>query len=350
MLKINKIETSKHKIPQRLLMTQGIIPNHPSVSVMSGSQGGGKSTLVANLLMNPYMYGSSFEGLEKELKKHPKTTMEQPYFDAIFLFIGSDDDMYDHLIDSDIIKQNHVCKTPSAMEIQKVIDNQKAIIDKSKGNMLHVPKILFIFDDVVNDGMLMRSRPMLELFVKGRHLNSSTWMLSQYLNLISKPMRLQANFLFVFKCNRAELEVLADQFTPPTMTKKEFSSMVQETNRDNDESKNNFLLIVKRAPEDQRFRKNLEEFVVLKRLKYQPKLDKLPPPKELEDREFDMENTIKDIQQDYSHIARASFANHKEAYEEIDRQFAKVHKSDKPKDKTKPKKGRPRKKNPYSKR
>jgi hypothetical protein len=240
------------------------------------------------------MYGLSLEGMEKELEKNPDA-MPKPYFDAIFLMIGSDDDMYDHLIDQGIIKQNHVCHMPSPEDVQRVIDCQKAAINKAKGDMKKVPKILFIFDDVVNDGKLMRSKPFLECFVKGRHINSSTWMLTQYLNLCPKALRLQANYLFVFKSNRAELQVLSDQFCPPSMTKKEFSKMVQETTQDDEENKNNFLVICKRAPEDKRFRKNLDKFVTLKRLKYVPKPMPLPP-KEVADLDFDVEHTIKQIE------------------------------------------------------
>ena len=300
MLKIEKIETSKHAIKNRKLMEMGVIPHHPSITVLSGSQGGGKSTLVGNLLSKPHMYGKSYELMEDELAKwerggkKSKPPPKRGYFDAIFLFIGSDDDMYDHLIDEGIIKQNHVCHMPTPFDIQKVIDGQKAAVENADGDMTQVPKILCIFDDVVNDGALMRSKPFLELFVKGRHINSSTFFLSQYLNLVPKPCRLQANWLFIFKSNRAELQVLTDQFCPPNATKKEFAAMVHEATRDDEESSNNVFIIVKRAPEDQRFRKNLDKFVHLKRMKYTPKIKyKRPSKKEIEDRDFDIEATVK---------------------------------------------------------
>jgi hypothetical protein len=295
-LKIQKIDTSKKNIKQRKLMEMCIIPHHPSVSVMSGSQGGGKSTLVANLLTNPVMYGVSHEGMEEELKKNKKAP-PKGYFDAIFLMIGSLDDMYDKLIEDGIIKQNHVCHMPTPMDIQKVIDGQKAIIDQSNGDMSKTPKILFIFDDCVNDGTLIRSRPFLELFVKGRHLNSSTWFLSQYLNLVTKSCRLQANYLFQFKSNRAEIQILCDQFCPPTCSKQEFSDMIHEATIDDKENKNNFLLIVKRCPEDQRFRKNLDKFIHLKRMHYAPKLKYVPSKKEVDDADFDQQTTINELKQ-----------------------------------------------------
>jgi hypothetical protein len=298
LLKIKKIDTSKHKIKQRKLMENMVIPHHPSVSIMSGSQGGGKSTLVANLLTNPLMYGLSHEGMEKELKKN-KNAEKRGYFDAIFLMLGSDDDMYEKLIDDGIVKQNHVCHLPTPADIQKVITGQKQIIERVKKDFSKVPKILFIFDDCVNDGALMRSKPFLELFVKGRHLNSSIFFLSQYLNLVTKSCRCKSNYLFQFKSNRAEVDILCDQFCPPTCTKREFASMIHEATKDDKESKNNFLLIVKRCPEDQRFRKNLNKFITLKRMHYAPKLKFQPSKKETEDLDYEQEGTIQSIHQQY---------------------------------------------------
>jgi len=295
-LKIEKVDTSKHNLQQRALMEHGIIPHHPAISVFSASQGGGKTTLVANLLTNPLMYGKSMEDYSnKELAKN-KSLQPKGYFDAIFLMIGSEDDMYDKLIEDDIIKQNHVCLLPTPADLQKVIDQQKSAIQQANGDISKVPKVLFIFDDVVNDRVLLRSKAFLQCFVAGRHINSSTWLLSQYLNLIPKACRLQANYLFVFRFNRAELQVLTDQYCPANVTKKEFAELCYSAVEEKDDgNKNSFLLIGKRASEDKRFRRNLDSFLTLKRMKYAPKLDKLPKKKEIEDIDFDNEMVVKEI-------------------------------------------------------
>ena len=59
-MKIVKIDSSKHKIKQRIMMNADVIPKHPSISVFSGSQGGGTSTLVNNLLTKPHFYQENF--------------------------------------------------------------------------------------------------------------------------------------------------------------------------------------------------------------------------------------------------------------------------------------------------
>ena len=248
--------------------------------------------MVANMLTNPAMYGKSMEGLKPNQKP-------RGYFDAIFLMIGSDDDMYDRLIEDEVIQNNHVCHRPTSEDVQRVIDEQRGIIERMDGRVDLAPRILFIFDDVANDGRLMRSKAFLEVFVKGRHINSSTWFLSQYINLIPKPCRLQANCTFVFKCTLAEMMVLADQYTPPTITKKEFHNLVMKATSDSDEKKNNFLFIYKRAPEEQRFRQNLDSFIHVKRLGYKPKLDmpKKPTAQEIDNRDYEIEETVRKLEQ-----------------------------------------------------
>lgn len=259
-----------------MLMEMDIVPRHPTVSVFSGSAGGGKSTLIANMLTKPHMYGKSLELLEpssassKNLKK--KMPPPRPYYDAIFLLIGSDDDMYDELIADGTIRPEHVKHMPTPADIQSIIDHQKKLMADHEGDITKVPKILCIFDDVINDKKLIGSKPFMELFVKGRHINSSTWLLCQYLNLCPKSCRLQASYLFVFKSNRAEMEVLQQQFCPPDMGKQDFYDMVMMATSDDApdhksaigksrQNKNNFLVIVKRAPLEKRFRQNLDHYI-----------------------------------------------------------------------------------------
>lgn len=297
MLDIVKIPTKKHKIKQRALMKHHVIPHFPSISIFSGAAGSGKTNLVANLLSNQNMYGPSHEDYSKQhMTKNP---IKKPYFDAIFLFIGSMDDMYDQLIEDGIIKQNHVCEQPTPDDVQKVIDTQNSLLEQAKGDITKIPKILLIFDDVVNDGKFMRSKAFLTAMVKGRHFNSSTFLCTQYINLVSRPTRIQANYMFIYKMNRQEVQVITDQFCPPNCTKNEFAKLLDDATSNDEKSKHNFLVIEKGAAPDVQFRKNLDKFITVKRLNYVPKLEKIPP-KELQDREFDNEFTIREINDDFN--------------------------------------------------
>jgi hypothetical protein len=270
-LEIKKIETKKHRIWQRSFMKADIIPQHPCISVFIGSAGAGKSNLCVNMLQNPYMFGPSTEGVLPKKNKITGMEMpikEEPYFDIVFLLIGSDDDLWDHSIDIGLIKKENVIESPTEDDIMRIIKIQQALFEKHEGDITKTPKILIICDDLANDGKLLRSKAFLHLFVKNRHLNASVWFLSQYLNLIPKACRLQAPYFFVFKFNRAEAELLAEQYCPPDIDKKSFIEMCYNVTKDivDDEGKiiksNNFLLICKKAPEGKRFRQNFDKYIM----------------------------------------------------------------------------------------
>ena len=245
-LKITKIDTKKSGIKQRPLADQGIIPRHPSVSIFNGAQGSGKTTLLINLLSRPEFYG--------------RKGRSKGYFDEIILFTNSDDDMYDELIAKKILKENLIKFNPSAEDIQHLITHQNAILKKTK-NISKAPKILVIFEDIVSNQRLMRSKPFLECFVKPRHLNFSVWLLTQYLNIVPKSLRMQANHVFAFKGNKLENQILEDHFTPAGCCAKCFNKLIQDATAPEEGDKFPFLHISKRKPVAQRFRRNLDTFL-----------------------------------------------------------------------------------------
>jgi hypothetical protein len=254
-LKIMPLKTSKNNRKYRSLMEKAIIPKEGLV-IFSGSSGAGKTTIINNMLTNPIMYGKSTELIqENELPKG--------FFDAVFLLIGSDDDGYDNLIKEGIIKSNHVAKNATPADLQRIIDAQKTFMEQSKGNIKKVPRILIIMDDMVSDVRFMKSKPMLNLATAQRHLNCTTFMCTQYLNLIPKSIRQQALWNFICKVNRVELELITDTFCPPLVSAKAFKNIVYQALMDSPESKHNILIIAKKEPEETRFRRNLDEYIIM---------------------------------------------------------------------------------------
>lgn len=267
-LSIDAAPTSKHKIWQRKLMKEKIIPGHPMVSIFCGTQGSGKSTLIFNLLSKPIFYGPSYEyeGMDDEgdKKKRGKAKVinPKPYFDHVFVFIGSDDDMYDPLVEAELIEKKYI--RPSSEEIREVIDQQKQNIEEADGDLSQVPRILFIYDDIIGDQKIMRSREFSETFFGERHLNSSTWLLGQYLNRIPKACRLQANWLIQFSPSAPEMEVLQDM-RPHNISKEQFREMVtRATEAQEGEKKRNFFVMVKGEPTERKFRKNFDTLLVIR--------------------------------------------------------------------------------------
>lgn len=254
---------------QRMLMEKGIIPGHPKVTILSGSAGSGKTSVVWNLLTNPLMYGPSYELMsdEERAKSDP-----QGFFDAVFLFLGSADDAYDILIKKKIIKPEHVAIHPKPEQIQEIINNQISLMHEAKSDINKIPKILFIIDDLVTDIKLMKSKPMLNIMTRGRHINSSTLLCTQYINLVPRPIRQQASFLILFKLNRVEVKVITEQYCPPLVSTSDFHHLIDECTKDDELSHNNFMVISKTAPLATRFRKNFDIYIVPPNTLEQPKL------------------------------------------------------------------------------
>lgn len=242
-------ETKKNNIKQRPAMEEGIIMRHPSISIFVGSVGSGKSTLVINLLSKHNLLGK-----DKETNK--------PYFDEIFVFTGSDDDLYDNLIDMNIIKKNKIKIDPTPEDIGKVIKLQrKEIAEKGIDKSA---KVLIILDDVADNAPLLRSPELKTLFIKPRQLNICVFLLAQYMMLIPKFMRNNAQNIFFFRGNRSDHEILAEQFCPSNMDKKTFLKLIDQCVNDRGNETHNFMHINRRKPLESRFRRNLNKIIKIK--------------------------------------------------------------------------------------
>jgi hypothetical protein len=260
-LQIVPVPSKKAQIQQRLLMKEGVIPNHASICIFSGPAGGGKTTLVANLLMYPQFYGMSYEGVKvpkaEDIKKGrvSKKILPRKYFDIIILLIGSADDMYDDLLEDGTIDKRIM--NPTIEDIQSIIDTQEELLDDNNRNILKVPKLLIICDDLMSNSRLVKSEPFKALSIKNRHLNSSVWFLTQYINLTPKSIREQASHIFIFQCTAQCVQVLMEQFRENKTSKKEFEDMIDHATEIQDDGKRNFLYINKRSKH--KFRKNLDK-------------------------------------------------------------------------------------------
>ena len=239
-LKIVPYKTNKHKIKQRPLMKQGVIPIHPSSVIFNGRSGSGKSNLMVNLLTRPEFYG--------------KTSPDDPkshYFDLIFLFsptAHNGDDLVRYLE----LPDKRIFTDFDLNALNNIISTQESLI-KQKG-LLKSPKILLLLDDIQSDAKFLRSKEILKVFIQNRHLNISTWLCGQSFKLSPRACRLQANNLFFYPGSGSEMQILADEFCPPKMNKKEFLALANHATNEMYQ----FLHVNMREPPKTRFRKNLD--------------------------------------------------------------------------------------------
>ena len=232
-LTIKGMPTAKSKIPQRLLMEKKIIPQHPASVVFNGSSGSGKTNLLISLLTTDYYF--------------------KDYFDYIFLFspTGASDDMFEHLK----LNPENIFVDLDPDDLSKIMEKQKNIIDK-KG-IEKAPKILVIFEDCQANNKFMKSKPFLKAFIANRHYGMSTWLCGQSFTRTPRACRLQANNIFFFKGSGGEHELMAKEFTPPGLKKKQFLALIDEATTGD----YSFLHINMKSPHKERYRKNIDEII-----------------------------------------------------------------------------------------
>lgn len=251
-LSIRPIETSKDKIEQPDLAKHEnmYIPPLGSSVIMSGKSGCGKSTLLANLLLDERFYG-------------PSTTKPKGWFDKIFLFspTANGDDVQKSL---GIDKRYVFTDLSEAAELLDVIlDTQQRKLDKAEGAH-KVAQYAIIFDDVIGDTRFMNDKAFTRCFYQVRHVNCTTFICTQHFRKVPKVCRLQANFVFFFQGSAAEVDIVTEEYAPPMYTRKEFMQLVNDATRE----RYSFLTINNKLGWEKRFRRNLDEFIQLKNMRY----------------------------------------------------------------------------------
>ena len=117
--------------------------------------------------------------------------------------------------------------------VKQLIDKMTKSVEKGEKR-----KILLILDDCVADTRFHDSPTLKQLFVRGRHLNISVIITSQYMKSIPPIARSNSDFILLGQLNQQGLEICSDEFTSAGLTKKEFAKLYRESTMDF-----NFLII-----------------------------------------------------------------------------------------------------------
>ena len=239
------IPTMKSQTPQRDLMNSGVIPKAGAITLINGSIGSGKTNLLYNLLANPLYYGKD-------------QSTGRPYWDELFFFTNSHDEIIEDLMNRNIINKSHVKHMPDESHLKQVIKNQKELIKKSNGDWSKVPILFIIFDDII-DSDLIKTQAFKTLCFRNRHLNISVFCLGQYLYSWDKKMRQQATNIICFNGNAQEKELITEMFCPSELNKKEFANLIGYAWEATDDNPRPFLHIARK--EKYKFRKSFVEII-----------------------------------------------------------------------------------------
>lgn len=249
-LLIEKIETSKDLIEQPDLAKDDnmYIPPLGSSVVISGKSGCGKSTLLANLLLDGRFYG-------------PSEAKPKGWFSKIFLFspTANGDDVQKSLNIPKKYVFTDLSEAPAMLDV--ILSSQQEKLDNAEGAD-KVAQFAIIFDDVIGDTGFMNEKSFTKCFYQVRHVNCTTFICTQHFRKVPKICRLQASFVFFFQGSLAEVEMITEEYAPPMYSKKEFAAMVNEASG----KRYTFLTINNKVGWEKRFRRNLDDFVVLDRI------------------------------------------------------------------------------------
>jgi hypothetical protein len=237
-LEVRPSKTEKSNLPQTKFMKEGIINKFPSMLLNVGRSGSGKSTVIAYLMRNPNFIGN--------------------FYDKVYLFspTADVDDLTKIL---KIPKKNRFTK-PREEDLDKILDDQNKLIEeKGIKHTAKKSKVLIIFDDIVSHAKFLRSDAMIKLATMGRHYLVSSIINTQSYTKIPRAIRLQANSLILFPSNQNEVELVAEDITPPHHRKKDFLKLIDVAT----EGKHNFLFVNLFEEPEKRFRKNFSTYLTL---------------------------------------------------------------------------------------
>jgi hypothetical protein len=234
---VKPLKTKKSNLPQTEYMKNNIINRFPSMLLVVGRSGSGKSTVVNYLCTEPKFYGDFFH----------HTYLFSPTCRA--------DDLTEHLK----LDDEHMIEDPTEEKLSEIIKSQDELI-KTKGikwTGKH-SRVLIIFDDIVSNQNFLKSPAMLKLATMGRHSLISSVINTQSYTKIPRAIRLQANGLIVFPSSNNEVQLLVDDICPPHTKKKDFLKLVEYATTGADFP---FLYCNNFAPHDTRFRKNFDTYI-----------------------------------------------------------------------------------------
>jgi ABC-type dipeptide/oligopeptide/nickel transport system ATPase component len=235
-LHVKPLYTAKASLPQSPYMVKKIINEFPSLLLIVGRSGSGKSAVV-NWMMTNSNYLKDF-------------------YDKVYLFspTAEIDDLTQHLK----LKKESMITKPTAEALDKIIDSQERLV-KSMGleeaGKKH--KTLIIFDDIISSPKFLKSDAMTKLATMGRHFLISSIVNTQSYTKVPRPIRLQAQGLILFPSSNNEVKLLVEDVAPPNCTKKNFLKVVQYATS----GKHDFLFVHTKSPVETRFRKGFKEYL-----------------------------------------------------------------------------------------
>lgn len=233
---VKPLKTEKTDLPQSKFMKHNIIARFPSLHLVVGKSGSGKSTVVNHMVTNKDFMGGFF------------------HYVIMFSPTADKDDLVKHLK----LPKGNLITDPSSDKLKQIIEKQDEKIKKKGIKWVgENSRVLLIFDDIVSHKKFLESPEMLKLATMGRHSLISSIINTQSYTKVPRAVRLQANGIIVFPSSQNEVNLIVDDNTPPHNTKQQFRELVEIATS----GKHSFLYILPMQPVEKRFRKNFGSYL-----------------------------------------------------------------------------------------
>ena len=173
------------------------LPSCPARGLVCGPSGGGKGVLVHQMIMQFYKgvfdqihYFSASADLDPSLKPIEKYCKDE---------LGQDECLHSEF-DDDFIAE--------------ILSKQRKVITaaRKRNDGEYLPQLLIVVDDFADSHQVSKGRTLTSLFTRGRHLGTSTWVLSQKLRLIGSAIRVNQTFVICFRLrNFQDLQAVIEE-------------------------------------------------------------------------------------------------------------------------------------------
>ena len=195
--------TNKDNLEQPDCVENDIIPSLPVGILIIGRSGSGKTQVMVNIMTNNNLLGD--------------------YYDIVYLFTDTNPD-------KELIRDLKLNKKYIITDFDE--EKVKTIMSKSENSIEEYgfkksPKIMFLFDDILSNQKFLKSKTATKLATANRHFNISYIFCSQYYKKLPPVLRTNARYYIIFPSSMSEVEKIADELTPPQMTKKKFIKYLQ---------------------------------------------------------------------------------------------------------------------------
>ena len=232
-----------------------IVPRVPCTGIFLGPSKWGKTVALISAILDQYRTASGESVFERVIVMSPSIDIDDAW-KPVKHFIE-----HDMGVNTDR-EQVYFDKWDEGA-LRGIIERQKALTRKTKElGFKKLYQILVVIDDFADQPELHRRTgdgALDTLFIRGRHMQISTWVSSQKLRLISAAVRVNMQFMCVWCLrNQLELEAVLEELTA-LLPKQELQAIYQEATRE----PYSFLFIHYLKPRAEMFYKRWEERFVI---------------------------------------------------------------------------------------